>query len=108
MSRGSDRARGAKGQPPLAIACNLMAVMNVPWLKHLWRLLLAWRRSAGRPVLPEVLAGDKRDGLFGGPGDPYVGVRVPKHRSPSGRSAAVAVEEPSEGRLITAVSRGTR
>jgi hypothetical protein len=104
MSRGSDRARGSKVQPPVAIACNLMAVMNLRWLKHLWRLLLASRRSA----LPEVLAGDKRDGLFGGPGDPYVGVRAPKHRSPSGRSAAVAVEEPPEERLTAAVARGTR
>jgi hypothetical protein len=62
-----------------------MIVMHVHWLKRLWRLLLAR--------------------LFGGPGDPYAAVRVPKRRSPSGRAAAAAVEEPREDRLTAAVSR---
>jgi hypothetical protein len=40
--------------------------------------------------------------------DPYAEVRVPKSRRPSGRTSSVAVEEPDEPRLTSAVSRSTR
>jgi len=42
------------------------------------------------------------------PEEPYADVRVPKHRNPSGRTSAVAVEEPDQPRFTSAVSRSTR
>lgn len=53
---------------------------------------LGWRQPGGwPPALPE---------------DPFAGVRVPKKRGPGGRSAAIALAEPDEPRLLCADGRG--
>jgi hypothetical protein len=41
--------------------------------------------------------------LSGPPPDPYAPVRVPRGRTPGGRSSAVAVEEPETSNLVRAV-----
>lgn len=41
--------------------------------------------------------------LSGPPPDPYAPVRVPRGRTPGGRSSAVAVEEPKTSNLVRAV-----
>jgi len=46
--------------------------------------------------------------VSGDPEDPYAEVRVPKNRSPSGRTSSIAVEEPDPPRTISAVSRPGR
>jgi hypothetical protein len=47
---------------------------------------------------------------FGGlppspPDDPYVGVREPRRRGPTGRNSAVALDEPVERRSVRAYGR---
>ena len=63
-------------------------------LRQLARRLLHSLRGGFPPLFPG-----------GGPSDPYIGVREPRRRGPSGRSASVALLEPKPDQSVDAIGR---
>ena len=94
--------------------------MNIAWIlstsAHLWRWLKAVAKwfFSDRPSLtqlslqPPDASGASRKGRRGfdpprGPYNPDSWVRAPKWHGPTGRSTAVAVDEPDDGEAAVAI-----